>query len=110
MITRLSGDCRDVLATLPERSIQCVITSPPYYGLRAYSTDPREIGREATPAEYVAALVAVFRAVWRVMRDDGTLCLNLGDSYNSSAQYNNGRSSAVVNEDDNATTKQMPIG
>lgn len=81
MITTLHGDCRERLADLPERSIQCVVTSPPYYGLRRYTDDPREIGQEATPAAYVAALVEVFRGVRRVLRDDGVVWLNLGDSY-----------------------------
>ena len=134
----LVGDCRDTLKTLPDGSVQCCITSPPYYGLRDYGTaewdggDPecdhkettarndggrvntsgfpgsarpdsdkgamnfrdtcrkcganridRQIGLEATPDEYVAALVGVFREVRRVLRDDGTVWLNLGDSYAS---------------------------
>jgi len=83
MITLLAGDCRDVLATLPAQSVQTIVTSPPYYGLRKYTDDPREIGQEPTPAAYVAALVAVFADCWRVLRDDGTLWLNLGDSYAS---------------------------
>jgi len=81
MITTLHGDCRERLADLPERSVQCVATSPPYYGLRKYSDDEREIGQEATPAAYVAALVEVFSGVRRVLRDDGVVWLNLGDSY-----------------------------
>lgn len=80
-ITTLHGDCRGTLKTLPDASVQCCVTSPPYFGLRKYSDDPREIGQEATPAEYVAALVEVFREVRRVLRDDGVLWLNLGDSY-----------------------------
>src|SRR5215471_4299920 len=60
--------------------VSCVVTSPPYWGLRDYGT-PGQIGLEATPDTYVAQLVAVFREVWRVLRDDGTLWLNLGDSY-----------------------------
>lgn len=80
-VVTLHGDCREMLQTLPEKSIQTVVTSPPYYGLRKYSDDPREIGQEATPAEYVAALVEVFRQVRRVLRDDGTCWINLGDSY-----------------------------
>jgi hypothetical protein len=75
-----AGDCREVLRTLPERSVQCVITSPPYFGLRDYG-DPGQIGLEQTPDEFVAALVQVFREVRRVLRDDGTVWLNLGDSY-----------------------------
>ncbi len=80
-VTILHGDCRDVLATLPAESVQCCVTSPPYYGLRDYGVDG-QIGLEPTPDEYVAQMVAVFRAVRRVLRDDGTLWLNIGDSYN----------------------------
>lgn len=134
----LTGDCREILPTLPEQSVHCCVTSPPYWGLRAYGTakweggdagcdhlgppvrtqagfnaryfgkefatdkqgDEREpmggtcakcgarridsqLGLERTPEEYVAAMVAVFREVHRVLRDDGTLWLNLGDSYAS---------------------------
>lgn len=81
MITLLTGDCRDVLSTLADRSVQCIVTSPPYYGLRRYDVQGQQIGLEPTPAEYVAALVAVFRACRRVLRDDGVLWVNLGDSY-----------------------------
>jgi len=122
------GDCREVLATLPPASVHCVVTSPPYWGLRDYGTaswdggDPEcdhafrpdagstpqragrtyqqghphrecrcgarrvdaQLGLEPTPEAYVAAMVDVFRAVWRVLRDDGTVWLNLGDSYATS--------------------------
>src|SRR4051794_9432479 len=76
----LQGDCLTVLRTLPAESVQTCVTSPPYYGLRDYGHDG-QIGVEATPDEYVASLVAVFREVRRVLRDDGTLWLNIGDSY-----------------------------
>jgi DNA modification methylase len=84
------GDNRVVLDTLPERSVHCVVTSPPYWGLRSYGvgTDNGELGLEATPEEYVANMVDVFRKVRRVLRDDGTLWLNLGDSYASSPPGN----------------------
>lgn len=65
---------------LADKSVQCVVTSPPYYGLRDYGIDG-QIGLEPTPEEYVANLVAVFREVRRVLRDDGTCWMNLGDSY-----------------------------
>ncbi len=78
----INGDCRTMLATLPDQSVQCCVTSPPYFGLRDYGI-AEQIGLEPTPAEFVAELVAVFREVRRVLRDDGTLWLNLGDSYNS---------------------------
>lgn len=78
--TLLQGDCRELLPTLPAASVQCVVTSPPYWELRDYGM-PGQLGLEATPDAYVQALVSVFRLVWRVLRDDGTLWLNLGDSY-----------------------------
>jgi DNA modification methylase len=80
----LQGDCRDLLKTLPDASVHCVVTSPPYFGLRDYGVDG-QIGLEASPDAFVAEMVAVFREVRRVLRDDGTLWLNLGDSYNSGA-------------------------
>jgi hypothetical protein len=81
VITTLHGDCREMLQTLPNQSVQCIVTSPPYYALRRYGADAREIGQEQTPAAYVAAMAAVFREARRVLRDDGTLWLNIGDSY-----------------------------
>ena len=88
----LQGDCTKVLATLPAASIQCCVTSPPYWGLRNYNVDG-QLGLEETPKEYVANMVSVFREVRRVLRNDGTLWLNLGDSYagNNSRASNNGR-------------------
>jgi DNA modification methylase len=79
------GDSRDVLRGLPDKSVQACITSPPYFGLRDYNVDG-QIGMEETPEEYVAALVAVFRNVRRVLRDDGTVWLNLADSYAGSGR------------------------
>src|SRR4030095_16068593 len=76
----LMGDCLTVLPTLPAASGQCCVTSPPYWGLRDYGVEG-QLGLERTPEEYVAKLVAVFREVRRVLRDDGVLWLNLGDSY-----------------------------
>lgn len=74
------GDCRERLRDLPAESVHCCVTSPPYFGLRDYGVDG-QIGLEQTPDEYVAKLIEVFREVRRVLRDDGTLWLNLGDSY-----------------------------
>ena len=76
----LRGDCLEVLPTLEAQSVHCVVTSPPYFGLRDYGVDG-QLGLEETPAAYVAKLVGVFREVRRVLRDDGTVWLNLGDSY-----------------------------
>lgn len=74
------GDCREVLRTLPAESVQTCVTSPPYFGLRDYGVDG-QIGLESSPQAYIAVLVEVFREVRRVLRPDGTVWLNLGDSY-----------------------------
>jgi DNA modification methylase len=74
------GDCLDVLKTLPDCSVQMCVTSPPYFGLRDYQVDG-QIGLEQSPDEYIAKLVSVFGEVRRVLRDDGTLWVNIGDSY-----------------------------
>jgi DNA modification methylase len=78
----LVGDNRKTIATLEAGSVQTCITSPPYWGLRDYGED-EQIGLEQTPDEYVEQLCLVFDEVWRVLADDGTLWLNLGDSYAS---------------------------
>lgn len=74
------GDTRDVVKQLPGGAARCCVTSPPYYGLRDYGSEG-QIGVEATPDEYVSTLVQVFRGVRDVLTEDGTLWLNLGDSY-----------------------------
>lgn len=76
----LNGDCIEMMRTLPEKSINCCVTSPPYFGLRDYGHEG-QIGLEETPDAFVQKLVEVFREVKRVLKDDGTLWLNLGDSY-----------------------------
>ena len=82
MIKILQGNCLDKLKELPDQSINTCITSPPYWGLRDYDED-KQLGMEDTPEEFVENLVQVFREVKRVLRDDGTVWLNLGDSYSS---------------------------
>lgn len=79
----LEGDCRDLLPMLPSDHVQCVVTSPPYWGLRKYGDDPRELGSEKTFQEYLENMTAVFEEVRRVLRPDGTLWLNMGDSYST---------------------------
>ena len=69
-----------MIQTLKPESVQCCVTSPPYWGLRDYGTD-EQLGLESTPDEYVANMVAVFQEVRRVLKDDGVLWLNLGDTY-----------------------------
>lgn len=81
-LTILQGDALDRLRELPSESVQCCVTSPPYWGLRDYQV-AGQLGLEKTPAEYVAKTVAVFSEVRRVLKNDGTLWLNLGDSYNA---------------------------
>ena len=80
------GKNMDTLKRLAEKSIQCCVTSPPYFGLRDYGIDG-QLGLEPTPELFVQNLVEVFREVRRVLRDDGTLWLNLGDSYAANRSY-----------------------
>jgi len=86
MISVLCGDALVMLETLPSESVQCVVTSPPYYGLRDYGVEG-QLGLEETPQLYVERLVSIFREVKRVLRNDGTCWLNLGDSYAANRSY-----------------------
>ena len=97
--TYVVGDCRELLRALPDESINCVVTSPPYYGLRSYldKNNPAkrlELGQERTPERYVTTLVEVFREVRRVLRSDGTVWLNLADTFCS----NGGHSDTKCND------------
>ncbi len=85
MINILAGDCREVLKTMADEIFDCCITSPPYYGLRDYDND-KQIGLEQTPQEYVTQIVNVLREVKRTLKNNGTLWLNLGDSYAGSGK------------------------
>lgn len=99
MITILKGDWIEQLSTLPDGSVNCCVTSPPYWGLRDYGVDG-QLGLEKSPEEYVSKLVAGFREVRRVLRDDGTLWLNLGDSYAGGGNYRG------IHSEDTLTSKQ----
>jgi len=79
------GDAAGVLARLPAASVATVVTSPPYYGLRDYDGVPDQLGHEPTPGEYVSALAAVFDELARVLRPDGAVWVNLGDTYSGRA-------------------------
>lgn len=81
------GDCLEVLKTFEDNSIDCCVTSPPYYALRDYGVDG-QIGLEETPEKYIERLTEVFMEVHRVLKPEGTLWLNIGDSYNSSPKGN----------------------
>lgn len=96
----LMGDCRTTLLSLPDQSVHTCVTSPPYFGLRDYGM-PDQIGLEQTPEAFVAEMVAVFREVKRVLRDDGTLWLNLGDSY---ASYRDGKATPDTTRGDSKGT------
>ena len=100
MIDIKIGDCRTILQSLPDQSVHTCVTSPPYFGLRDYGMDD-QIGLEQTPEAFVAQLVAVFREVKRVLRDDGTLWLNLGDSY---ASYRDGKATPDTTRGDSEGT------
>jgi len=82
----IEGDAREALPAVPAESVQCVVTSPPYWGLRDYGVEG-QLGLEPTPEEYVANLVGILREVRRVLRKDGTVWLNLGDTYAAARSY-----------------------
>jgi site-specific DNA-methyltransferase (cytosine-N4-specific) len=105
-VTVYQGDVREQLALLPAASVQCIVTSPPYYGLRDYGVDG-QIGLEPSPAEYVAEMVAVFREARRVLADDGVLWLNIGDSYSSPVMHNDNAHNANRNGSSDAKARAM---
>jgi DNA modification methylase len=116
-LTVYHGDSCAVMAEMPAESVHCVVTSPPYWGLRDYGT-PGQLGLEATPEAYVESMVAVFREVRRVLRSDGTVWLNLGDSYANAGQSglnNNGGGTSTLGpkrdglgDDNKAWTRTRP--
>jgi len=101
----LVGDCRAELAKLADQSVNCCVTSPPYFGLRDYGVDG-QIGLENTPEAFVAELVSVFREVRRVLRDDGVCWINLGDSY--AAQGGGKDAGAYIDKRADGATWQAP--
>ena len=102
--TILFGDCRDTIPTITERPRMCV-TSPPYYGLRNYGDEENQIGQEQTPEEFVDNLVQVFREVKNVLADDGTLWLNIGDSYYN---YRPGKGQSYPKQSVSKTKQDLP--
>lgn len=106
------GDCREKLREMPERSVHCCITSPPYWGLRDYGVDGM-IGLEESFQDWLSAMVETFREVRRVLRDDGTLFLNLGDAYASNwpcPRRNVIGSGSLANGKREARPPRMPPG
>ena len=100
------GDCRETMRRWKEQGIkaQMCVTSPPYYGLRDYGAEG-QIGLEQTPEEYIKAMVEVFRCVWDVLEDDGTLWLNIGDSYYN---YRPGKGQALVKQSVANSDQDLP--
>lgn len=97
------GDCLKSLREMPDQSVHCCVTSPPYFGLRDYGVDG-QIGLEQRAPHYVAGLVRVFREVWRVLRDDGVLFVNIGDTY---AGFKDGK--FPPHSSSNGNQRSMPV-
>ena len=102
--TILYGDCRDTLKQFDEQARTCV-TSPPYYGLRDYGGEENQIGQEKTPEEFIDQLVSVFKEVRNVLTDDGTLWVNLGDSYYN---YRPGKGQSYPKQSVSKTNQDLP--
>ena len=102
--TILFGDCRETLKEFDGKARTCV-TSPPYYGLRDYGGEEKQIGQEQTPEEYVQSLVEVFRSVRDVLTDDGTLWVNIGDSYYN---YRPGKGQSYPKQSVSKTNQNLP--
>lgn len=90
-VSILVGDCRERLRELPDASVHCCVTSPPYWGAQRDYGHDGQLGHEKTPEAFVAELVAIFAEVRRVLRDDGVLWLNMGDSYAASGKGGGGK-------------------
>ena len=102
--TILFGDCLETLKEFDEKA-RCCITSPPYYGLRDYGGEDYQIGLEESPEEYIQKLVLVFREVRNNLTDDGTLWLNMGDSYYN---YRPGKGQALVKQTVSKSKQDLP--
>jgi DNA modification methylase len=96
LVTLWHGDARRVLPWLPGSSVDCIVTSPPYYGLRNYGDEPEQIGHEETPTEYVEAIREVLGACARLLKPTGTCWLNIGDAYSTKPPGGRGRTSQFV--------------
>jgi len=103
--TILFGDCRDTLSLFDKQSARMCVTSPPYYGLRDYGGEDCQIGQEQTPEEYIQEMVKVLSKVKDCLADDGTLWLNIGDSYYN---YRPGKGQALVKQTVSKTKQDLP--
>ena len=102
--TILFGDCLATLKEVDEKA-RCCITSPPYYGLRDYGGEDYQIGLEESPEEYIQKLVLVFREVRNLLTEDGTLWLNIGDSYYN---YRPGKGQSLVKQTVSNSKQDLP--
>lgn len=110
VITFLTGDWIEQMRTLESESVQCCVTSPPYWGLRDYK-HPKQLGNEKTPDEYVSRLAAGFEEVRRILKEDGTLWLNLGDCYTGGNRGRNPRSpKQKTNRGSNGEQRRTKMG
>ena len=105
----LQGDCLEAMKILDSESIQCCVTSPPYFGLRDYEVDG-QIGLEESPELYVKKMVQIFHELKRIMRSDGILWLNLGDSYSGSGKGGQSEEKRSENWQPKYTNKNMRYG
>ena len=101
----LFGDCKKTLSAFLPKSARMCVTSPPYYGLRNYGGEEKQIGQEQSPEEYIKNLVEVFREVRNVLTDDGTLWINVGDSYYN---YRPGRGQRLSKQTVSNTKQDLP--
>ena len=81
------GDCLEILSKMDEDSVDCVVTSPPYFGLRNYEDNTKQIGLEETPSDYIDKLCEIFTEIKRVLKHTGTIWLNLGDTYTTTTKW-----------------------
>ena len=105
------GDCLKRLKDIPSESVNSCVTSPPYWGLRNYNDEEDQLGQESTPELFVSNLVYVFREIYRILRKDGTLWLNLGDSYaeQSGSGFNTNREQGYTNRVQNMQSEYGDI-
>lgn len=103
-MTNLLGDCRDLIPTIT-KPIQCLITSPPYYGLRDYNGGNDQIGLESTPEKFIDSLVYIFSLAREKMADDGVMWVNIGDSYYN---YRGGKGQALPKQSVAKTNQDLP--
>lgn len=108
-LTVWQGDALEVLRGLPDESVDCCVTSPPYWGLRDYGTEG-QLGLEETPAQYVAVMVAVFAEVRRVLKRSGCLWLNIGDSYAANRTYQVSQSKHQAHDYGTSNASRVPDG